>query len=144
MAQMLGLARIGRDVEVRFTANGDPVARISLAFSYGQKDQTGKRPTQWVDGSLWGKRAEALGPHLLKGQLVYVSLDDPHIEEYETRDGQKGSKLAARVSAIEFAGGAPESKPAPTRSAPVQKPNPAPARETPSSSLSDMDDDIPF
>ena len=55
-----GLARIGRDVELRTTQSGETVAGLSLAFSFGKKGADGKRPTQWVDASLWGKRAEAL------------------------------------------------------------------------------------
>ena len=57
-----GLARIGRDVELRFLPQGDAVANISLAFTYGRKDSEGKRPTQWVEASIWSKRAEALAP----------------------------------------------------------------------------------
>jgi single-strand DNA-binding protein len=106
--QMTGLARLGRDVEVRFTPNGDPVANLSLAFNFGKKGDDGKRPSQWVDASLWGARAEALGPYLLKGQLLGVTLDDPHTETYES-NGKTGTKLVARVSAIEFAGPPPES-----------------------------------
>lgn len=38
-----GLARIGRDVEVRYTAGGDAVASLSLAFTYVRKGEDGKR-----------------------------------------------------------------------------------------------------
>lgn len=142
MAQLIGLARIGRDAELRFTQGGDPVASLSLAFSYGKKDPgTNQKPTQWVDGSLWGKRAESIAPYLLKGTLVYVALDDTHIETYQARDGSQGSKLTGRVSVIEFA-----SKPNQEQStAPRQAPaSPPPAPRQPAASLADMDDDIPF
>jgi len=52
MPQLFGLARIGRDAELRFTIANDPVASVSLAFSYGKKDADGKRSTEWVDASL--------------------------------------------------------------------------------------------
>ena len=71
-----GLARIGRDAEIRHTAGGDAVASLSLAFTYGRKGEDGKRPTQWVDASLWGKRAEALAQYLTKGSLVAVTPED--------------------------------------------------------------------
>ena len=58
--QMIGLARLGRDAELRTTQSGEKVASLSLAFNWGMKGQDGNRPTQWVDGSLWGKRAEVL------------------------------------------------------------------------------------
>lgn len=132
-----GLARIGRDAEVRMTAQNEPVASLSLAFSYGRKGQDGKRPTQWVDASLWGKRAEALAPYLLKGGLVVASLDDVHIETFRKSDGTDGVKLSGRVSDIELAGGG-------DKQAPRQAPPPKPAPKSTGSGFDDMDDDIPF
>lgn len=149
MAQMTGIARIGRDVEVRYTPQSDPVANLSLAFNYGKKDSDGNKPTQWVDASLWGQRAETIAPHLLKGTLIYVVLDDVHQEDYQTRDGRTGSKIVGRVSVIEFAArpqqsGQPAQQPA--RQAPSQQSAAEPTQSNrPAANLADMDDDqIPF
>lgn len=101
---MSGLVRIGRDAEIRFTQGGDAVASLSVVFNFGKKGQDGNKPSQWVDASIWGKRAEAMAPYLLKGTLVDVVLEDPHIETFEGKNGT-GNKLTARVLAIEFAGG---------------------------------------
>lgn len=138
MAQLFGLARLGRDAEVRHTPQGDAVSSLSLAFTYGKKGTDNKRPTQWVDGSLWGQRAEALAPYLLRGTLVSVTIDEVHLEEYQTRDGRTGSKLVGRVSSIEFAGRPAEQ---PQRTQDAAK---APPPQRPAASLADMDDDIPF
>lgn len=118
-----GLARIGRDVEVRMTPQGEPVAGLSLAFSRTVK---GEKLTQWVDAALWGKRAESLAPYLLKGGQIAVTLDDVHIETY----GEGKTKLAARVLDIELAG----SKAA----------EDAPAKAKPAAKAEKSDDDIPF
>lgn len=135
-----GLARIGRDVEVRFTAGGDAVASLSLAFSYGRKGEDGKRPTQWVDAALWGKRAEALAPYLVKGGLVAVTLEEVHIETYQGKDGP-GHKLTGKVLDIELAGGGDKPAAAPR---PAAARAPAPAAARPSSGFDDMSDDIPW
>ena len=133
-----GLARLGRDAEIRTTSNGEQVATLALAFSYGRKGSDGKRPTQWVDGALWGKRAEALAPYLLKGGLVSVSLEDVHVETFEGKNGP-GHKLAARVVDVELAGGGERT------AAPAPAPRPAPRPPASASSgFDDMDDDIPF
>lgn len=133
-----GLARLGRDAEIRTTSNGEQVATLALAFSYGRKGSDGKRPTQWVDGALWGKRAEALAPYLLKGGLVSVSLEDVHVETFEGKNGT-GHKLAARVVDVELAGGGERT------AAPAPAPRPAPRPPASASSGFDgMDDDIPF
>lgn len=96
-----GLARIGRDAEVRYLPNGDPVVNLSLAFTYGRKGEDGKRPTQWVDATFWGQRGETLAQWLLKGSQVVAYLDEIHIETYEGKNGT-ASKLAGRVVDIEL------------------------------------------
>lgn len=145
MIQIFGLARVGRDVEVRNTTGGDAVASVSLAFSYGRKGDDGKKPTQWVDGALWGKRAEALAPYLTKGTLVTVALEDAHIETFQKQGGGDGVKLAARITAIDLAGGgqqqaAPQPKPQPQRQTPQQRAQQVPA----AGGFDDMHEDVPF
>ena len=98
----LGIARLGRSAEVRYPPSGDPVTNLSLAFNFGKKDESGNRLTQWIDGSFWGARAEALAPYLLQGNQIFVELDDVHMEEYQKKDGTLGSKLVGRVSNIEL------------------------------------------
>lgn len=141
MLQLTGLARLGRDVEVRYTPGGDPVANLSLAFAYGRKGQDGNRPTQWVDGSLWGKLAEALAPYLTRGVLVTVTIEDAHIETFRKSDNSEGYKLAGRITGIELAGGG-EKKATPA---------PAPAQsqrqnQNRNAGFEDLDDgvDVPF
>lgn len=149
---IIGLARLGKDAEIRFTNEGKAVANIALAFNYGKKDQDGKRPTQWVDAALFGDRAEKLAPYLLKGTLVDVHLADPHIETYTTRDGASGSKMVAMVNHLEFASPPPASngQQQQQRQAPqqTQQRQAQPSQQrTPTRSFADdgIDaDDIPF
>lgn len=136
MTTMYGLAKIGRDAELRRTAGGEAVCNLSLAFSYGRKGEDGKQPTQWVEGVLWGKRAEAMAQYLVKGQGVMVTVQDTHIETFTKSDHTTGVKLTGRVAEIAFAG------PAPQRQAPPPPPPPKPAPT--GSGFDDMDDDIPF
>ena len=140
-----GLARLGKDCEIRYLANGDAVASLAMAFTYGKKGEDGKRSTQWVDATLWGKRAEVLAQYLTKGSQVVAYLEDVRIETYEGKNGT-GSKLVARVADIELISGnaAPQqSAPAPRQ---AQRPAPAPQQQhgSASSGFDDMDSDIPF
>ena len=97
-----GLARIGRDAEIRHTAGGDAVASLSLAFTYGRKGEDGKRPTQWVDASLWGKRAEALAQYLTKGSPAMVE-GRLKLDQWEDKQsGQKRSKLKVVLDNVQF------------------------------------------
>ena len=124
---MTGLARLGNDPEVRYTPDGKPVMDMSLAFNYGRKVD-GKQPSQWISATMWGDRCEKLRPYLGKGQLVFVSMTEPHIEEYKRKDGTTGVSLRARVGELEFAGPRPQEQAAPERSR----------------GFDDLVDDIPF
>jgi single-strand DNA-binding protein len=144
--KLIGVVRLGRDAEVRYAPSGDPVASFSGAYNYGRKDGDGKRPTQWVELTLWGSRAEKLGGHLKKGAQLFVVASDVHIETYAKRDGSPGWKFTARVDDIEFVGARQDGEqreevPAPRAAAPVQRPAAKPASGT---GFDDMDDDIPF
>ena len=143
MAQIVGVFRIGRDAEVRFTKDGDAVASLSLVFNHGKKEADGNKPSQWVDASLWGKRAEAMAPYLLKGSMIYAVIGDPHIETYQGKNGE-GHKLVGKVIEIEFAGSRNDG------AAQNSTTTSAPQRQQPSlrggvaSGFDDMGNDIPF
>jgi single-strand DNA-binding protein len=139
---LTALARLGRDPELRYLPNGDAVLNLALAVNYGKKGTDGNRPTQWIDAALFGKRAESLAPYLTKGSLVFVVVDEPHVETYQGKNGA-GAKLVGRVSSIEFAGGG-EKKEAPREHAKAKQDGFAPQPAQQSSGFGDMQDDVPF
>jgi single-strand DNA-binding protein len=138
---LTGIARLGRDAELRFTPSGQKVANLALAFNYGQKGADGKRPSQWIEAALWGDRAESLAAYLTKGSAISVTLSDPHIETYTTKDGRNGSKIVGRVIDLEFAGGA---KPSTTGAAPASPPTAPTTNATADAGFGEFGDDIPF
>ena len=141
---LTALARLGKDATLRQTASGEPVASLALAINYGRKGDDGNRPTQWLDASLWGKRAEALAQHLTKGKLLYVVIEEPHIETFQGANGQ-GHKLVGRISSIEFAGGNERQQSEPQqRSQPAQRQQQKPQDRDSGGGFGAFDDDIPF
>lgn len=140
-----GIARLGRDAETRYTASGEPVVALALAFSMrnGTEDFT-----QWVDASFWGSRAQKLAGYMLKGQQIGVDLDNVHLQHYTTRSGAPATKLVGRVVDVTLldrknaSGGAEATTAAPTppRPAPAPAPAAAPAQVAPPT----IDEDIPF
>lgn len=140
---LTALARMGKDAELRYTPSGEQVCNLALAINYGRKSDDGNRPTQWIDASLWGKRAEALAQHLTKGKLLYVVLEEPHIETYEGNKGT-GAKLVARVVSLEFAGGKSEGASQPHQSPQQPRQPAAPKQQADASVFGDFDDVVPF
>ncbi len=140
----IGLARLGRDAEVRYTPGGDAVCNLSLAVNYGQKDADGNRPTQWIDASLWGKRAELLAQYLVKGSLHCFTLDEIHIETYDGKNGQ-GHKMVARVADIELGPRVGDASKGDSPPAGERQSRPTPAGQpTRGAPPADDDSDIPF
>ena len=146
---MTDLFTLGRDAELCFTQQGTPVCSLALAYNYGQKDQQGYYPTQWVDAALWGKQAEALAQYLVKGTRLSLSLTDVHIETYQKNDGTQGVKLAANVvqGSLKFASRksdnqqqAQHTPQQPVQQAQAPKQAPAPQNQF----ANDFDDDVPF
>lgn len=142
----IGMARLGRDAEIRYTPDGTAVANLSLAVTYGRKGQDGKYPTQWVDAALFGKQAEALAPYLFKGCNHCFTLDGMHIETFTKTDGTQSTKLSARVIDVELGPRVDALAQAPAPRPPAQRPaaRPAPAPAAGGSGFDDMDDDVPF
>lgn len=145
--QLIGLARLGRDCELRYTQDQQAVTNLSLAYNYGRKGEDGKRPVMWVDASLWGKLAEAISPYLLKGTSVCVTLDDVHLQTYKSQHGE-GTKLVGKVTTIELAGSR-DTQPAQRQQQPPPAQQPRQQQRHSHSGgggFDDMDDDqsIPF
>lgn len=141
---LVGLCRLGGDAELRYTPDGTPVANFSVAYNYGRKGSDNKKPTQWVEASLWNDRAVSLTPFLKKGVGLDLVLEDVHIETFDRRDGGgQGTKLVGLVVLLEFASKgehAGDSKP-PAAEKPASKPATPPAG---GGNFNDFDDDQPF
>ena len=97
MALLSGIFRIGRDPELRHTPSGDEVLTLAVVYNHGRKDESGNRPSQWLDCALFGKRASSLQPYLSKGSQVHLTIQDPHNETYKTKDGREGVRFTGRI-----------------------------------------------
>jgi single-strand DNA-binding protein len=141
MAQLTGLFTLGRDAETRTTQGGTTVVQLAVAYNYGRKGDDGKKPSQWVRASMFGKQAEALAPHLTKGKQVSLVIRDLHIATFQKQDGSTGTSLEGVADFDDFARGVKQDGQAP---APAPRPAPVPPAANKSSGFDDMDDDIPF
>ena len=135
--QVFGLARIGRDCELR-NAGNSVVINIALAFSSRAKSE---KVTTWVEGALFGKRAEALAQYLLKGKLVSVTLTNVRAETFARHDGTSAYKFVGDVIEIDLCPDGNVGAAGQAVAPPAPRPPPAPAIKT---GFDDMDDDLLF
>ncbi|WBL18480.1 single-stranded DNA-binding protein [Citricoccus sp. NR2] len=103
MAQIIFTGNVGRDSELRWTKNNDPVLSFSVSESHSRKLDNGEWETlrqQWFDVSVFGPVAEALANHVLKGARVRVA-GDLWRRDYESQNGP-GMSLDVRAIGVDL------------------------------------------
>jgi single-strand DNA-binding protein len=90
------IGRVGQDPELRYTADGTPVATFSLATSesYKQKDGSKKEVTEWHRLVAWRKLGEVAGQYVRKGSLLYI---EGKIQSREWTDREGGKRKATDI-----------------------------------------------
>ena len=68
------LGNLGADPELRVTPGGQAVLKLRLATneSYVDRNNVRQERTEWHRVTIWGRRAEALGKILQKGDSLFV------------------------------------------------------------------------
>lgn len=93
-----------RDCELRSTQSGSQILSFGVAVNDRRKNpQTGEWEDypNFVDCVIFGKRAESLSGYLNKGDKVAIE-GKLRYSSWETKDGQKRSKLEVVVDEIEL------------------------------------------
>jgi len=100
------IGRLGRDPELRYTADGTPVATFTLATTETRKNKDGTKTdrTEWHRVVAWRKLGEVSGEYLKKGRLVYIE-GSIQSREFEGRDGVKRKTFEIVASAMKMLGG---------------------------------------
>lgn len=101
MNKITATGRLAADAELRFTPSGDAIANFRLASDVGFGD---KKTTNWFACGVFGKRGEALSPHLVKGLQVTV-FGTLVLREWTNKEGVKQLSPDIRVDEIELQGG---------------------------------------
>ena len=93
------VGNVGRDPEIRYLQNGDPVANFSIATSERWTDKSGEKQerTEWHRVDVFGKTAEVVRDYVSKGKQLYIE-GTVRYEEWTDRDGNKRTSTKIRVS----------------------------------------------
>jgi len=85
------IGNLGKDPEVKYTASGVPVAKITVATNERHKDKSGewKERAEWHNVVLWQRLAEITGEYLSKGSKVYI---EGRLATRSWEDKQTGQK----------------------------------------------------
>ncbi|NLE86562.1 MAG: single-stranded DNA-binding protein [Myxococcales bacterium] len=100
------LGNLGADPELRMTNNGTAVLKMRLATSETYLDRNKQRQerTEWHNVVVWGRRAEALGKFLGKGDRLLVE-GSLRTTSYDDRDGNKKYRTEIIANNVVLSGG---------------------------------------
>jgi single-strand DNA-binding protein len=85
------IGNLGKDPEIKYTPNGVPVAKFSLATNERYKDKAGEWQdrTEWHNIVAWQRLAEIVGEYVKKGSKIYV---EGRLQTSTWEDKQSGEK----------------------------------------------------
>jgi single-strand DNA-binding protein len=96
---------VGKDPEIKYLQNGDPVCNFSVATSESWKDKQGQKQerTEWHRIVAWRKLAEICGQYLSKGKQVYVS-GKSQSRKWKDKDGNERTTVEIQAQQVVFLG----------------------------------------
>jgi len=148
------VGNLGRDPEVRYSANGQAIANVTIATSESWKDKnTGEKQekTEWHRIVFFGRLGEIAGEYLKKGSQIYVEgrLQTRKWQDKEGKDRYTTEIVANEMQMLGSKGGSGggdyTGQAGQSSQAASQAPASAPAQPaTQAAGADDFDDDIPF
>ena len=103
-----------RDPELKKTPGGVSVCDVGIAVNERFKNQAGeiREKVLFVDVTVWGNQADSLVKFMAKGSPVLIE-GSLQLDQWETEQKEKRSKITIRASRVEFLHRAP-GRPDPT------------------------------
>lgn len=98
------IGRLVRDIDLRYSDGGLPIGNLSIAVNRSvKKGEQWEEEASFFDVTVYGRIAEALKPHLTKGQQVAVM---GYLKQSTwEKDGEKRSKVVIVAEHIQLVGG---------------------------------------
>src|SRR5881296_1288673 len=101
------VGNLTRDPELRYTANGKAIAKVTLAVNRVWTSETGEKREEvtFVDIDIFGRTAENVGQYMRKGSPMLVE-GRLRLDQWDDKQtGQKRSKLGVVADNVQFLGG---------------------------------------
>ena len=93
------LGRLGKDPEIRYTAQQMPVCTFSLATGERRKDASGQwvEQTEWHNIVVWGKTGENCHKFIKKGREVFI---EGRIQTRKWQDKEGRDRYTTEIVAL--------------------------------------------
>jgi single-strand DNA-binding protein len=94
------IGNIGQDPDIRYTAAGKAVAKLSLATNERYRNRSGEweERTEWHSVVAWQRLAEIIGEYVGKGSRVYIEgrLQTSSWEDRQSGETKYRTEIVAR------------------------------------------------
>ncbi len=116
--QVILAGNVTRNPELRQTTGGAAVCSLGLAINdvYTNRDGLKSESVCFVEVEAWDKQAQACSQYVHKGDPVLVQ-GRLKLDQWETDQGEKRSKLRVRATRVEFLGKSQTKDDVPTEAA---------------------------
>ncbi|RBP44052.1 single-stranded DNA-binding protein [Garciella nitratireducens] len=95
------VGRLTKDPELRYLANGTPVANFTLAVNRTFKNRNGEREADFINIVVWRKQAENCANYIGKGSLVSI-VGRIQTRSYDGADGQRRYVTEVVAEEVQF------------------------------------------
>lgn len=103
-------ANLVSDPELKTVGDSNVVRfRVAINRKFTTKSGEKKEESTYIDAEMWGSRANVISEYLKKGDPVLI---EGHLkqENWETKDGEKRSKILVSIEDFEFMNGRKDSE----------------------------------
>lgn len=100
MNHFVGIGRLTRDPEVRYTQSGKACAKFTLAIDR-RKSADGNQQADFIQCVAWEKIAEVISQYVSKGKKIAVE-GRIQTRSYDANDGTKRYVTEVVVNSMEF------------------------------------------
>jgi len=100
------VGNLTRDPDLKYIPSGTAVCEFGIAVNrtYKSKDGNQSEEVSYFDIEAWGRQAEVVNQYLSKGRPILI---EGRLKQnrWETKDGQKRSKIRGVLEQFQFLGG---------------------------------------
>ena len=102
MNQVNLVARIGKEIELKYLPSGSAIASFSVAINQDyKKDGQKVEKTSWFDITAFGKTAENVNQYFNKGSMIGIT-GELEQQTWTAQDGSKRSKVIIKLQNFTF------------------------------------------
>lgn len=98
MNSFIGIGRLTKDAELRYTTSNKAVASFSIAITRTYK---GQNESDFINCECWGQVAETLSKYTHKGDLIAVN-GNIRTDKYQDSNGNNKTRTYILVNRVQF------------------------------------------